>query len=469
MNRHQQINHRQMAWLIGGVLTTAALITMPRTLADLAGVDAWFSQIVPVFYALGIAYLFVSLAGTFPGKHIFEISFHLAGKWAGGAINLILLVNLWFIMVRDTRALTTFLKTTILPRTPEEITLLFFMIAILYYGRTSLEVAARVNDFVFPLFWGTVLALPLILANEFSIRSLQPMFTGEVWSVAYANMLSIGGYGDLLVAGAFLHTITVTKQLQASIRHGVALAAFALTVILVVDTAVLGANIANKTIYPSYTLIQQINITDFLDRMDIVLFSLWLPSFFLKSAFAFLALLTGIGSFVGTRDCRIYNKPLAWFVLITTILAFHNVSELIMFANYSSAVIVLAIQPLLLLLLFALSRAKRKIASSNGRRAADADDGQGADAGDAEQTAQDRAKNERTERSHRAWLKTGNMLLAACFGLVVAGFWLGQDYPTIANLVGIGYLLCLLLSVVATFIELLKSSRLRSPHPPSSK
>lgn len=98
----------------------------------------------------------------------------MLGRFAGTVINLIMLFHFWQIVMRDISSVSRFSTTLLLHNTPLEILTLLPCLLLIYFGKSSVEVIARVNDLFYPLFVITVLSMPLLLSNEFYLRSLHP-------------------------------------------------------------------------------------------------------------------------------------------------------------------------------------------------------------------------------------------------------------------------------------------------------
>ncbi|MED1785290.1 endospore germination permease [Brevibacillus fortis] len=357
MIHKQVVNHRQIAWLVGSVLMTGMMINLLRSVVQVARMDAWFSQILPIFYALFIAYVLSGLVEAYPGKNIFEILFIIGGKWIGGAINLLILFYIWIILAIDIKGVADFLHISLLPTTPLEVILLVFVLLMMYYGKTSLEVAARVNEFYFPLYFIMCISLYFLLGNEYNVERLEPILTSSLDRIVVSNFLPIGVYGDIFLIGAFLHAIVEPRLFYAAMKHGIIIVGFGTTIMLLVLLGVMGFIIAGRLNFPIYILVQQIHVTDFLDRVEMILFSVWFPAFTIKVIVAYLAFLVGVGSFGGQRHYNTFNAPCGWFIVVSSIFGFPNVAHIDQFISYSLPMIVLVFQfPLALFLLIHVRR-----------------------------------------------------------------------------------------------------------------
>jgi spore germination protein KB len=437
MNSKIVMNHRQMGWLVCTLLTTDGLLIGQRELVRVSSYDAWFSYIPPVLYIAGIASILVYFSRLFPGQHLFDISVSLCGAWGGKILNALVISYLWVVLVRDLSAISSFVKATLLPSTPYHMIILCFILLLMQYGKGSIEVPCRINDMLWPLFFLLIVSLPLILANEFKFHRTQPYLVTPAVNMWIGGYINLGWFSDFIVTGAFLHTMASPRQLAAAFRNGIITSAFTLTLLLFVTLNVLGGNIASRAMYPSYTLVQQINVTDFLDRVDAFVFAIWIPMTVIKLVFIFLALLTGIQSFIrssGSSDYRYISRAVCWFLLFSTIMSFRNIAEVFTLSNYAMTFLSLATQLAPLLLMLVLCRRRQHKLQLIPI---------------ADEAVQDQ-NGFRRFKTLRRWT---NVLLAACLGIFVIGPFLAPLHSTIGKLLAILYGMSLVGAALLTRIE----------------
>jgi spore germination protein KB len=456
MNRKQIINYRQFSWLTTSLLTSGGLLSIQQVIVRITQTDAWSTYMIPTVYTLVIAYIFSVLVRRFPGKNLFDINKVVFGSVIGTLFNLLLLFHIWLILERDLSLLGKFVGITLLPTTPEEFILLLLMLLLMIYGKTSVEVLARVNDFFFPIFVLMILLLPLMLANEVDIHFIQPVLIEPGRSFLFGNLLNLGWYGDIFVMGAFLHTLWGSDHTRSAIRHGAFLASLLLGIILLMEVMVLGPDIPGNLVYPFYNLIQQIHITDFLDRMDLIILSIWFPVTACAVILVYLALLTGFTSLTKHKDYGTINTPVAFLVLITTLLAFKSTAEVFSFGNFSSPVIVLCYQPVMFLLLWLLSL-RYPITERSGQEQRDG-------AADESEDSSEKAAQPKNQRNptptmllrlhHRGWERWSNALIALSFAALLIGLWKSRHYANVGIASVITYGLCTVFMVLTSYMEL---------------
>ncbi|HEU4964158.1 MAG TPA: endospore germination permease [Bacilli bacterium] len=448
-----KLNHRQIAFMLCVILTAGGELPLTKAIVSAGKIDGWFAEILPMLYGLLIAGFYVYLYRLYPGQNLFQISRSLAGKWGGALINLVFVTHIWLIIVRDVAVLSDFLSTTLLLRTPVEMIILLYMCVAIYYMNTSVEITSRVNDLMFPLYFLSIVLLPLLLSNELELSRIEPILGHGFAPVLKANYLSYGWFADIVVVGAFFNTIKQPRQLLASLRFGVVLAGFLLTLLMLVVIVVLGSSVTGRLMYPNYTLVEQIHITDFLDRMELMVFSIWLPALFLKITFIMQSFLAGVNALTGNSKNALYGKQIGWFLMLTTIVSFQSISEAFAFGNYGAAVFFLFLHlPIYaMLLLLARWKERKKLTKSQQEQKASEEP-------HPTEKAQKKSAKQKlpwyVHTSQRTWMWWTNGLLLLAAGVVLAGTLFGDKFIWIGWIGGGLYAVCLLGALFTSYIEM---------------
>ncbi|MBP1934153.1 GerAB/ArcD/ProY family transporter [Ammoniphilus resinae] len=428
-----QINHRQLSWLTASLLLTSSLVTLPSSIANAAGSNAVFSQIGPVLFALIICLFFYALNQHYPDKNLFEITFIVAGKWGGAILNAVILFFMWMRLLMELNAITGFINTTLLTRTPPEILTLMFVIILMYFGRSSVEAIARMNDFFFPVLFIGIFPIFLFILNEFHLERMEPFLVDGLAPIWKGNWVALAGYGEMFVMGAFLHALPKSKLFLVSIRHGVLLSAFGFTVSLLLGIGVLGSVISGRVMYPAYMVVEQIHITDFLDRLEILFFSIWFPAIAIKSVIIFLAILIAIASYTNNRDYRTYSIPLGWFVLATSTLSFQGALSVQDYSSFALPVIIPAVQVPLMVIIYGLVRWKKR-----------------------KHVSLSEDEEQKTPGKIVRWGTYVYALLLVAILSIAVGVWFGYEYSLLGQIMALVFGLCMLIATIFSRLELVK-------------
>ncbi|SFL72401.1 spore germination protein (amino acid permease) [Paenibacillus sp. 1_12] len=453
MDSKQIINYRQFAWLTAAILTGGGLVSIQQILVRVGHSDAWSAYMIPMLYALVVAALFGMLVKRFPNKHIFEINKIVFGSVIGTIANLVLLFHLWLILTRDLSSFGKFVGITLLPNTPGEIIILLLVLLLISFGNTSIEVLARVNDLFFPAFVVITLLTPLALSNEMDLRLVQPILTRSWSSIFSINVLTLGWYGDIFVMGAFLHTLWGSQHVRSAIRHGALLATLMISLFILLEIVVLGSTIPGNLVYPNYSLIQQIHISDFLDRMDLIILSIWFPVTACAVLIIYLAFQIGVASLVSQRDYSTINTPIALLVLITTVLAFKSTTEVFSFGNFSSPVIMLSYQPVLFVMLGLLSLRHPIPQPKTNKQPEDEKASTSKDNEAAQSSKTSKPASPLQPKPFQGWEQWTHLLLTISLAALIIGLWKGNGWASLGLVCGCIYGLCSILLVYTSYME----------------
>ncbi|WP_171683169.1 GerAB/ArcD/ProY family transporter [Paenibacillus planticolens] len=439
------INQRQLSWLASSVITSGGILSLQNVLIRISQMDAWYSYLPSAFYVFGVASFFGYITRVYPQKNIFEISKEVLGSACGTIVNLIMLFHFWQIVMRDTSSVARFSTTLLLHNTPLEILILLPCLLLIYFGKSSVEVIARVNDLFYPLFVITVLIMPLLLSNEIHLQLVTPAMTMPLQHVTASSLLTIGNAGDIFILGGFLHMMSNADQVRSSIRHGSLLGIFLLTLSVFLILAVLGPKMPGNFLYPLYNLVQTIHITDFLDRVDLIILMIWFPTVACKVIAIYMALLLGISSILNKRNYPTINKPVALFMVITTHMSFKNTTELLTFSNFSMPVIVLAYQPLVMVILTLVAMRQKKKHPSTSNLAS---------GGQPPAVNPSQKIGRLSERfSYKQWLWGGNVLISLAALCLFVGLLFSKYQAGIGTVCALLFSACLLLSALTTYME----------------
>ncbi|MBC8079936.1 MAG: endospore germination permease [Gorillibacterium sp.] len=457
------ISQRQFTFLLASLFVSTSLINLPSFLIRIAGGDAVFSLIIPTIYTIGIVAFYVWLAKLYPDTNLFEISNIVFGRILGGLFNILILVHIWFVFIRDIRLYNFFIKVTLLPNTPTDIVMLLFFIVLMYFGVSSIEVAARINELVYPVLFLSQLLLPIILWNQFSVYRIDPFFIEPITSVIANGLVGASWYGDIVILGAFLHTLKSHKQLQAGSRFAIMLATFTILMVTELSILVFGTHIAAHQIYPSYSLALQMYLSDFLDRLEQPFFWISFPALVISTVITFIAMMLGIASFSKTRKYGGFSRPFGILMLVTTLMAFRGSIDVYLFSNYGLPAYVLTTQPLIILAMIIAASIKQRRKKGQTSTTHAEPGGEICDSSVPKDDKKQRGKRRKWVWTQNRWMNFTHGLLALAVFSVFVGYLTGMDQQMIATWSAVLYGLCITLAVFTTFMETKQATKESKP------
>ena len=228
--------------------------------------------------------------------------------------------------------------------------------------RRSDDIISRVTEIQFIIIGVTILLLPLLLLNEINYEYLQP-FGGIdfIGSLGKSSYLFASWAGEAVLVFLLFTEVETPQKIRMASIAGVGISLGLYVVIQLLSISVLGLKVLEEVTYSSVTLIQHINITDFLDRLDLVIVTLWLPTYFAKLGLI-LYCLNKIFCIQTGKQSNLLIMPIGLLLGILSIALFTNNLDHFEYAFFSWATLGLFLEVTLFLLFFIL-RVKNK--SSN--------------------------------------------------------------------------------------------------------
>lgn len=147
-----------------------------------------------------------------------------------------------------------------------------------------------------------------------------------MWKVVFTETLYVP-FGEMIVFTMLFPYMNNPKKMRQVAIAGMALSGINLAIIMTINVAVLGADIAVRSTFPLLDTIRKIQVANFLERLDIFfMIALIIGGFFKVSVFFYAAV-------IGTADLfRVQNHqrlvyPLGVMVLLLSIAIASNYPE----------------------------------------------------------------------------------------------------------------------------------------------
>jgi spore germination protein (amino acid permease) len=351
----QKISNLQIILLVANFIFSAAVISLPQIIVQVAGQNAW---IVPLLMFPISFLVIIIIFGKRKNADKLSKIFTIGNKSSlfEKVFIFFFIVFILLILVRDLRGLIDFVATVLLPTTPIDVLMVLSVLVISYMMMSGLEVIARVNTITFGLLVLIVLGLPFFLLNELEIGNIQPLPSlSTINDLMKAITLTFAWLGEMLLFLIIIANIHPAKEAKKAVIIGTGLGSILFCIIIILEVAVLGTKIVREATYPTYIMVQQINLTDFLDRLDPIIVVVWLPTIFIKVSYLLYALNHCI-SFLRKKDTTKFMFPAAFILGYISLLLFKNNMDHIHYSFYSWSTIGLLLEVVIIGLFFLVRR-----------------------------------------------------------------------------------------------------------------
>lgn len=302
----ERVSHYQVT-LMGAVsVITVTVLNVPAQVMSFAKHHVYLACLAGVLIGTFSLWLFSRVCRRFSQPDLFAALISRSPV-LGRIIALLYQFFFFIVLVRDIRVFADFTSTFMLRQTPVIILAILYVICAVAIARSGIEVIARMTELFGPIIIFLSLLLPLLLAKFIDPSAMLPL-----WDVDWTG-IGIGTWYIAPYIGEIILLPFLFPQRMARLRHawsGLWLGAFILLVILVTELLVMGVEIIPRLLFPTYTLARHIEITDFLDRLDLFMVALYLPTAMIKMAYSLYFICHGIHRMAPKIDGKVMAAPI---------------------------------------------------------------------------------------------------------------------------------------------------------------
>ncbi|WP_019155760.1 GerAB/ArcD/ProY family transporter [Robertmurraya massiliosenegalensis] len=322
----QQLSTFQIACLIGNFIFSGTLISLPQIMIEVSKQNTWL--VVPLTYLLTIMLIFLLCRNPEKLKKMRGLFNADKKTWLQNTFLILFFFFILFMFIRDFRAVNSFIDGVLLPDTPIEVIAILTTLTLIYITLTGVEVISRITVIHFMTISAVVIALPFMLINEIQLPNLLPI--GGVNSVPEILKSSYIFFPWMMEAIIIVFLFVFFKPIEHLKKAGLigtSVGFLLLFILIVLNITVLGVAVSSEATYPNIALIQQINLTDFLDRLDLVIEVVWIPSMLCKLSLLMFCINKLMNVFRKT-DSDLSLVPLALLLGLTIHLSKNNLDSI---------------------------------------------------------------------------------------------------------------------------------------------
>ncbi|WP_051331230.1 GerAB/ArcD/ProY family transporter [Aneurinibacillus terranovensis] len=316
----EAISERQLILIGAGFVLQATLINVPSQIIKISKQNSWFS-IIPAFAVCILSiWLIAKITSRFPHQDLFGVMVNRF-KIAGRFLSSLYILFFFIILSRDIRNLTEFINIVLLQRTPLIFIALLVMIPVVVVARGGIEVVARMAELYFPIIVASILILPPILLTKVQFLNFMPIFEKGLVPSLQGSWYFIGYLGDIIILPfLFSHRTFTFREGVYSLLWG----SFLTEILLVLTLLVFGPNLTGRFIFPTEELVRQIRLGDFLDRLDLVLVSVWLPTMIIRLSATLYVICHGLNQVIPNISAMTVTNSMGAFVLVCALWFYKN-------------------------------------------------------------------------------------------------------------------------------------------------
>lgn len=363
--KHVKISEKQFIVLLSLYIIGSAILVIPSIIVSIAKQDAWITSILTLIIALGIMPLYIALGRRYPTMLFTEFTEEILGKWIGKLFSIIFLT---FPLVAGSLTLYNigdFIITQVMPETPIVPIYVFVLSVSLFGVRLGLEVLARSGEILFPWVVALFSLLVLFLTKQINFDHFQPFFTMGLRPIFISTVHFLTfPFLDTVVFLMIFPYVKWTSKKRTPVYIGTLIGGVFLIIIIFLCILVLGVNQTSARLSPTYLLAQEINVTNFITRIEVIVAIIWFISIFFKLSILLFVLNLGLAQLFNLSSYRFLTLPIGLLFLASSNIFVPSGPFLGTYTLTTSPFYTGTIGFVLPLCLFVIDRIKKKLVDS---------------------------------------------------------------------------------------------------------
>ncbi|WP_339315616.1 GerAB/ArcD/ProY family transporter [Paenibacillus sp. FSL R10-2734] len=292
--------------------------------------DAWISillgNLIGLIVFAGYAYLYKK----FPNLPLTAYIRQLFGKYVGSLISIAYIVLFLNLAGRDLRDGSSMLVMATMHRTPLFIISMLMILSSAYVLHKGLEVLTRTSLVfaVLVILIGLFCSSMLMFSGSINLNRLLPVLENGikpvVSSVLHQNYMF--PFGEMICFTMLMPYLNNVKKGPWVIAAGMLVSGILLSLTMILNISVLGTDIVKRSPLPLMPTISKISISDFIQRVDILIVMVLIIGVFFKLSVFFAAALIGISELFKIPYRRMVY-PVALIILFSSMLNARSFTE----------------------------------------------------------------------------------------------------------------------------------------------
>jgi spore germination protein KB len=295
-----------------------------------SGKDAWISILLGNLIGLIIFSGYTYLYRKFPDLPLTAYTRKLLGRSLGTVISVLYIILFLNLAGRDLRDGSSMLVMATMHRTPLFIISTLMILSSAYVLHKGVEVLSR-TSLVFAtlvMLIGIFCSIMLMLSGSINLNRLLPVFENGfqpvIESVIRQNYMF--PFGEMICFTMLMPYLNNVKKGPWVIGAGIFVSGLLLSLTMMLNISVLGTDIVKRSPLPLMPTISKISISDFIQRVDILVVMVLIIGVFFKMSVFFAAALIGISELFKIPYRRMVY-PCALIILFSSMLNARSFTE----------------------------------------------------------------------------------------------------------------------------------------------
>lgn len=302
----------QVILLLVLVRINTAFTYLPVVSTPPANQDVWIAILLSVGYGFILSWPLLFLGNRFEGMNLLEYMEKIVGRFPGKLLGLLIATQMAFSSLLQLPLLNNFLRSVVIPETPDYPILLLMLAVCVYAVYKGLESLGRLAEVFAPPILGAIIVFTLLNIKNMEFEILLPIMSDSSFSQINFGALNLTGRLTEVIALAMLAPYINKKgQMNRIFVYYIAIfTCFFLMITISVQT-VLGTELAIRSNFPYFLYTQTIKVYDVFERIESVNAVIWFFGTLLKCSLYLYLAAAGLAQVFNVNTYKAFIIPIA--------------------------------------------------------------------------------------------------------------------------------------------------------------
>jgi spore germination protein KB len=278
--------------------------------------DFWLAIILAMCMAFPILLIYARLCNIFPHKDLFDIIELCFGKVLGKGLCLFYTWHLFHGVTMVLLNFGLFVNTIAFSDTPRIIPMIGISILSIWALKEGIEVMGRWTEFFIIIFAVSILVVFLLLIPNMTITNILPFLSNGMQPVIKGAFSSFSfPFGETVLFNMIFFNLKSDRSSYKIYMGALLIGGGVLLLVSLMDIFVLGENTVSNTYFPSYDALTRINIGDLLQRLEIIIGSIYTFGAFMKMSLYLYAACRCVTKVFGYNHYRFAVTPISLLMI----------------------------------------------------------------------------------------------------------------------------------------------------------
>jgi spore germination protein len=314
VNKPKTVTMMQFAMNLATSIFGVGILAVPRFTVDYAQTGAPLATLLAVMSMMGFGLILAYLGSKYPEMTLFEYSDKILGKWPSVLVEVVLVVYFAELAALAAREFGEVVVTSVLQRTPVEITILVMLTLAVVAARNDAAIFSRILTFYMPFVYIPALVVVALTLRSAKATNLLPLInifheTSPAHFI-YAAVIVAALFQNYFITGLLTPFMYQVKDAWKGILIGMGITGVVYLTLIVSTTAVFGTEEMKNLLWPTLELAKTAALPLFLlERIDPIFIAVWVTAVFTAIFASFYMSIQGLAHILGFQDHKVLTLP----------------------------------------------------------------------------------------------------------------------------------------------------------------